>query len=144
MMKFEKCDSSCFRSKAMWGFISLGFYPSSPVAPKFAFKEDIITFFHFMHMFGPSSKLTYCHALQQFIKLRTPASVLVPDLYKPFLGVYSAWLRVQSQLHNNLEHIISTAESLALPLNNEIISTEIATEVAISNESQNAPLNTTI
>jgi hypothetical protein len=115
----------------------------SPVAPKFAFKEDIITFFHFMHMFGPSSKLTYCHAIQRFVKLKTP-SIIVPDIYKPFLGVYSAWLQVQSQLHNNIERIISTVESLAPPSNDEIVSAEIATKVAVNNESQKASLNATI
>jgi hypothetical protein len=143
-MKFEKCHVDCSRSKAMWGFISHGYYPSAPIAPRFAIKEEIIIFFHFMHMSGPSSKLTYCHAIQRFVKIRTLSHIVVPDLYKSFLGVYSAWLQVQSQLQHNMEHILLMAQVTSAVRSNttssEILSssngTSMVTSMDMSTESE--------
>jgi hypothetical protein len=96
----------------MLGFLSLGYYPSSPVIPKFAIKENVLILFHFMYMHGPSSKHTYCHGLKSLLKYNTDPKITIPDGYKPFLSVYSAWLDVRAQLQVRLEHLISSVEKI--------------------------------
>jgi hypothetical protein len=96
----------------MLGFLSLGYYPSSPVIPKFAIKENILILFHFMYMRGPSSKHTYCHGLKSLLKYNTDPKITIPDGYKPFLSVYSAWLEVRALLQVRTEHLISSVEKI--------------------------------
>ena len=70
MMRFTVCRDDCSYGNAMPGFVSRGYYPSSPKRPKFAFSIDIFHFFHLIHMKGPSSKQGFCTALQTFVESR--------------------------------------------------------------------------
>src|ERR1700686_2596962 len=78
MRRFVICDFTCNRKPAMVGFLSQGYYPSSPHEPRFALAEDVVEFFHLMYMKGLSSKQTFCHALQRFVECRTDIEVLHP------------------------------------------------------------------
>lgn len=99
------CDKSCPRQPAMLGLLSLRYFPSSPVKPKFAIKQNLLELFQNMNMKGPSSKHTYCYALLKLIRRNSHPSIFIPEVYKPFLSIYSAWLDVQFQLKVKFEHL---------------------------------------
>jgi hypothetical protein len=107
------CDKSCPRQPAMLGLLSLGYFPSSPVKPKFAIKQNLLELFQNMNMKGPSSKHTYCYALLKLLRRNSHPSIFIPEMYKPFLSIYSAWLDVQFQLEVKFEHLISSIPSEA-------------------------------
>ena len=90
MIKFSTCETCCPRRKAMIDVLSKGYFPSSPVRTSFVIAEDVIRFFHLMYMKGPSSKHTFCHAFQQFVKFKTLKIIRILELYKSFLNMYSA------------------------------------------------------
>lgn len=102
------CDKSCPRQPAMLGLLSLGYFPSSPVKPKFAIKQNLLELFQNMNMKGPSSKHTYCYALLKLLRRNSSPSIFIPEVYKPFLSIYSAWLDIQFQLEVKFEHLMSS------------------------------------
>lgn len=102
------CDKSCPRQPAMLGLLSLGYFPSSPVKPKFAIKRNLLELFQNMNMKGPSSKHTYCYAVLKLLRRNSHPSIFIPEVYKPFLSIYSAWLDVQFQLEVKFEHLMSS------------------------------------
>jgi hypothetical protein len=57
------------------GLTAVGFYPSTPVRPSFAFSEDVLRLFHAMYMRGPSSKMVFCAALESFVQKKGPEKV---------------------------------------------------------------------
>ena len=113
MFAFLICDPACPRAKAMVGFISCGYYPSSPIFPQFAIHEPVIKFFNKMFMKGPCSRPAFVHALKEAIgdSVDTDALRLLPDIYKPFLDVCSAWLEVQSVLQTKFIHLLECCNS---------------------------------
>jgi hypothetical protein len=74
-MDFEICEKNCPVHNGMLGFISKGFYPSSPVRPKFAFHNDVLDLFHEMYMRGPSSKHVYARAIRAIIQKKSSIEV---------------------------------------------------------------------
>jgi hypothetical protein len=75
--KFMMCDNNCFRRHGFLDFISKGYFPSSAVKPKFALKINVIELFHEMYMKGPSSKQTFCYALQRLLQKQTEEVVRI-------------------------------------------------------------------
>ncbi len=69
-MKFTICETNCPYKDSMLGFLSQGYYPSSPKRPKYAFAIDVFELFHLIHMNGPSSKQGFCTAFQLFVESR--------------------------------------------------------------------------
>ena len=76
MIEFQVCSSDCPLSSGKLGFISLNYYPSTPVRPRFALHENVLSFFNEMYMRGPSSKYVFAHALQFFVQKRTDFKVI--------------------------------------------------------------------
>lgn len=70
-MDFWICGDECERHAAWLGLTSRGFYPSTPRRPNYVISEDIFYFFHSLHMRGPSSKQSYCAALETFLRKKT-------------------------------------------------------------------------
>ena len=70
MMRFIVCKDDCRYKNGMPGFVSQGYYPSSPKRPEFAFATDLFLVFHLIHMRGPSSKQGFCTALQKYFEMR--------------------------------------------------------------------------
>ena len=75
-MKFQICEKDCPLRKGMLDFFSKGYYPSSPVKPRFAFHMDVLFFFHEMYMTGQSSKQVFAYAVRSLVqsKSMTPIS----------------------------------------------------------------------
>ena len=69
MMRFIICKDDCRYKNGMPGFLSQGYYPSSPKRPQFAFATNLFIVFHLIHMNGPSSKQGFCAALQIYFEL---------------------------------------------------------------------------
>ena len=67
-MEFWVCEESCPRRPAWLGLMGRGFYPSTPISPKYVFHNYVFDLFHNMYMNGPSAKQVYCQALQSFIQ----------------------------------------------------------------------------
>jgi hypothetical protein len=65
---FVICDKDCPFKDAMPGFLQKGCYPSTPLRPKFAFKDGVIKFFARMYFKGPSSKVNFCNTITSFIQ----------------------------------------------------------------------------
>jgi len=70
-MTFNVCNKDCPLHAGFLGLISKGYYPSSPVQPRFVFHQDVIILFHEMYMRGPSSKLVYTSVLRACIQRKT-------------------------------------------------------------------------
>lgn len=68
-MEFIVCKDDCRYKKGMPGFLSQGYYPSSPKQPRFAFATHLFLVFHLLRMKGPSSKQGFCTALQSYFEL---------------------------------------------------------------------------
>jgi len=68
-MEFKVCHEDCPFKNGMPGFLSQGFYPSSPKQPQFAISTNILLFFHLLHMKSPSSKQGFCTAIQTYLEL---------------------------------------------------------------------------
>ena len=58
-MNFQICEKDCPLHKGMLDFISKGYFPLSPVKPRFEFQVDVLSFFHRMYIKGLSSKQVY-------------------------------------------------------------------------------------
>lgn len=67
-MAFQVCSNDCPFFLGKLGFISKGYYPSSPVRPQFALHEDVLVLFYKMQMSGPCSKYSYCLAIQSLVQ----------------------------------------------------------------------------
>src|SRR5881396_1907743 len=57
---FQLCEKGCPLYKGMLDFISKGYYPSSPVKPRFAFHVDVLFYFHRQ----PNRFVTICDYLR--------------------------------------------------------------------------------
>ena len=68
-MRFIVCKDDCPYKNGMPGFLSQGYYPSSPKRPEFAFSTRLFLVFHVIHMRGPSSKQGFCTGLQTYFEL---------------------------------------------------------------------------
>jgi hypothetical protein len=69
MMRFIVCKDDCPYKNGMPGFLSKGYYPSSPKRPEFAFSTRLFLVFHVIHMRSPSSKQGFCTGLQTYFEL---------------------------------------------------------------------------
>jgi hypothetical protein len=74
-MDFQICENGCPLRNGMLDFISKGYYPSSPVRPRFAFHVDIIFLFHQMYMNGSSSKQVYANAVRNLVQSKSSVEV---------------------------------------------------------------------
>lgn len=74
-MNFQICKKDCPLRKGMLDFVSKGYFPSSPVKPRFAFQVDVLSFFHRMYMKGPSSKQIYAHAIRSQVQAKSTTLV---------------------------------------------------------------------
>ena len=79
-MDFEICHNECPLRNGMLDFINKGYYPSSPVRPRFAFHNDILQLFHEMYMRGPSSKQVYAKAIRVLIQSKSSVVLVTPLL----------------------------------------------------------------
>src|SRR5271167_4576081 len=73
MIRFIICKDDCRYKNGMPGFVSQGYYPSSPKRPEFAIATHIFLVFHLIHMKGPSSKQGFCTALQTYFEMQKGA-----------------------------------------------------------------------
>ena len=64
------CNENCEYKDGMLGFYALGYFPSSPKRPQFAFSVHLLETFHEMHMRSPSSKKGFCDAFQHLFEKR--------------------------------------------------------------------------
>jgi hypothetical protein len=69
------CSQDCHLQSGMLGFITKGFYPSSPVRPQFAFYEDIMRFFYGMFTRGTCSKPVFIGSLRSLLQAKTDIEV---------------------------------------------------------------------
>jgi hypothetical protein len=77
--RFTVCNDDCPEKDAFPGFISKGYYPTTPKKPNNALHVDVIEFFHLMYMKGPSSKQVYVQALRSFCLARHNLKDIVED-----------------------------------------------------------------
>src|SRR5947207_14843116 len=87
MMRFIVCKDDCRYKNGMPGFVSQGYYPSSPKRPEFAFATDLILVFHLIHMRGPSSSQRFSTALQKYFKMRKSAHEMACEGLEQLLDV---------------------------------------------------------
>ena len=75
---FDICSNDCPLRNGMLGFISKGYYPSSPLRPRFAIHNDILFLFNEMYMRGPSSKHVYAMSIRSLVQSKTEEQVIFP------------------------------------------------------------------
>ena len=74
-MEFQICEKTCPLRKDMLDFLNKGYYPSSPIKPRFAFHVDVLFFFHEMYMKGQSSKQVFAYAVRSLVQSKSTTFV---------------------------------------------------------------------
>jgi hypothetical protein len=104
MMRFTVCKDDCPYKNGMPGFVSQGYYPSSPKRPEFAFGTDLFLAFHLLHMGGPSSKQGFCTMLQKYFEIRKSPHENGCEVLEQLLDM-SNHRSLQTSTTISLEHI---------------------------------------
>ena len=120
-MRFVVCKEDCQYKNGMPGFVSQGYYPSSPKRPEFAFATDLFLVFHLIHMRGPSSKQGFCTALQMYFEMRKSPHENGCEVLEQLLDM-SNRRSLQTSTTISLEHIQPGKRSNRLSRLNPIIS----------------------
>ena len=104
MRQFEICATDCSRHSGMLGFVTKGFYPSSPRKPQFAVHQNVIEMYNHMEKLGPSSKQVYIGAMLIFLQRRTAFQVLIcpspadKRFLQHIIDAFSSCIRLGSKL----------------------------------------------
>jgi hypothetical protein len=72
------CKESCDQRLGWLGLVTHGFFPSTPVKPRYIWHVDIFHFFHGMYMKGPTSTPAFCSTLHNLL-MHNGAKGLVKD-----------------------------------------------------------------
>lgn len=67
-LSFDIYDPSCPSKDAILGFLSQGYFPSSPKKPEYAIEKNIIDFFYEMNMTGTCSKQVFYQTLHPYLQ----------------------------------------------------------------------------